>query len=66
MKSDFVYSLYRYGVILKKLDLLKDAVEILVESLQAEPMHWGTWQELVPLITDREMVCCIGCFFMFF
>ncbi|XP_045189720.2 cell division cycle protein 23 homolog [Mercenaria mercenaria] len=54
------YSLYLYGVILKKLDLLKDAIEILVESLQVEPMHWGTWQELVPLITDREMLVSLS------
>ncbi|WAR22047.1 CDC23-like protein, partial [Mya arenaria] len=50
------YSLYLYGVILKKLDLLKDAVEIFLESLKLEPLHWGTWQELVPLIADREML----------
>jgi len=46
----------RYGVVLKKLDLMKDAVEILSESLKMVPMHWGTWQELVPLVTDRDMV----------
>ena len=55
---DMVYfcAIYRYGVILKKLDLAKDAVEILLESIHKEPLHWGTWQELVPLVTDREMV----------
>ena len=41
---------------LKKLDLLVEAVEVLLESLSKEPLHWGTWQELVPLVTDRDMV----------
>lgn len=45
-------------MVLKKLDLMKDAVEILTESLRMEPMHWGTWQELVPLVTDRDVVHC--------
>ncbi|KAH3786295.1 cell division cycle protein 23 homolog isoform X1 [Dreissena polymorpha] len=54
------YSLYLYGVILKKLDLLKDAIEILLESLRMEPMHWGTWQELVPLVGDKEMLMSLS------
>lgn len=54
------YTLYLYGVILKKLDLFKDATEILLESLQMEPMHWGTWQELVTLITDRETLMSLS------
>ncbi|KAL4231898.1 Anaphase-promoting complex subunit 23 [Mactra antiquata] len=50
------YSLYLYGVVLKKLDLLKDSLDVLLEAIEKEPLHWGTWQELVPLITDREML----------
>ncbi|ESO98293.1 hypothetical protein LOTGIDRAFT_114719, partial [Lottia gigantea] len=50
------FGLYLYGVILRKLDLNKTAVEILVESVTLEPLHWGAWQELALLITDREML----------
>ena len=46
----------RYGVILKKLDLLKEAVDIFVEAVDKEPTHWGAWLELSTLCTDREMV----------
>lgn len=47
---------YRYGVILKKLDLTNEAVNVLVEAVQAEPLHWGAWLELSLLINDRDMV----------
>lgn len=47
------YSLYLYGVVLKRLDLLDDARRVLVESITLEPMHWGAWLELTNLITDR-------------
>ncbi|KAK3590022.1 hypothetical protein CHS0354_041047 [Potamilus streckersoni] len=50
------FCLYLYGVVLKKLDLVKDAMDIFVEALNKEPLHWGTWQELATLITDREML----------
>lgn len=48
------YGLYLYGVILKKLQLSKEAIDILVQSIHKQPMHWGTWLELESLITDRE------------
>ena len=48
------FGLYLYGVILKKLQLSKKAIDILVESTHKQPMHWGTWLELASLITDRE------------
>lgn len=48
------FALYLYGVILKKLQLSKEAIDILVESICKQPMHWGTWLELASLITDRE------------
>lgn len=46
----------RYGVVLRKLDLLKEAVEVFVEAIQALPLHWGAWVELSNLITNIEMV----------
>ncbi|XP_072751597.1 uncharacterized protein [Anoplolepis gracilipes] len=48
------YGLYLFGVTLKKLQLIKEATDVLVESIHKEPMHWGTWLELAALITDRE------------
>lgn len=50
------YGLYLYGVVLKKLDLGKDALTVLVEAVHKEPMHWGGWMELEPLITDSTKV----------
>ncbi|CAB0035195.1 unnamed protein product [Trichogramma brassicae] len=48
------YCLYLYGVILKKLQLSKEAIDVLVDAIHKEPMHWGTWLELASLITDKE------------
>lgn len=48
------FGLYLFGVILKKLKLDKEAVDVFVESVRKEPMHWGTWLELAALVTDRE------------
>lgn len=48
------FGIYLFGVTLKKLQLLKEATDILVESTHKQPMHWGTWLELAALITDRE------------
>lgn len=48
------YCLYLYGVILKKLQLTKEAINVLVESIHKQPLHWGSWLELAALIMDRE------------
>ncbi|XP_011640868.1 cell division cycle protein 23 homolog [Pogonomyrmex barbatus] len=48
------YGLYLFGVTLKKLQLTREAIDVLVEAVHKEPMHWGTWLELAALITDRE------------
>lgn len=47
---------YRYGVVLRKLDLIKEAVEVFVEAIHALPLHWGAWLELGNLVTNNEMV----------
>ncbi|KAL5017186.1 hypothetical protein ScPMuIL_006775 [Solemya velum] len=54
------YCLYLYGVVLKKLDLLKDALEIFVEAVNKEPLHWGAWMELGLLISDKDMLMSIN------
>lgn len=47
---------YRYGVVLRKLDLIREAVEVFVEAIHALPLHWGAWLELGNLVTNNEMV----------
>ena len=54
----------RYGVVLRKLDLLKEAVEVFVEAIHALPLHWGAWLELSNLVTNIEMVTT-ACFYTF-
>ncbi|XP_014675357.1 PREDICTED: cell division cycle protein 23 homolog [Priapulus caudatus] len=53
------FCLYLYGVVLRKLDLTLDAVNILQEAIQKEPAHWGAWVELATLITDKDMLSSI-------
>lgn len=48
------YGIYLFGVTLKKLQLLREAKDILLQSIHKEPMHWGAWLELTALVTDRE------------
>lgn len=50
------YCLYLYGLVLKSLQLHKQAVEMLCEAIHEEPLLWGSWLELAALITDREML----------
>lgn len=48
------FGLYLFGVTLKKLQLTREAMDVLVEATHKQPMHWGSWLELASLITDRE------------
>ncbi|XP_058798660.1 cell division cycle protein 23 homolog isoform X2 [Phymastichus coffea] len=48
------FGLYLFGVILKKLQSTKEAINIFIESIHKQPIHWGTWLELASLITDTE------------
>ncbi|XP_033328930.1 cell division cycle protein 23 isoform X1 [Megalopta genalis] len=48
------FELYLFGVTLKKLHLAREAMDVLVEAIHKQPMHWGSWLELVSLITDKE------------
>lgn len=48
------FGLYLFGVTLKKLQFVQEAMEVLLEAAHKQPMHWGTWLELAALITDRE------------
>ena len=47
---------FSYGVVLKKLQLTDGmALSVLVESVTANPLHWGAWLELAVLVSDRDM-----------
>lgn len=48
------FCLYLYGVVLKKLDLNSLAMDIFVESINEQPLHWGSWQELALLVPDKN------------
>uniref|UniRef100_A0A2R5LLS6 Cyclosome subunit 8 n=1 Tax=Ornithodoros turicata TaxID=34597 RepID=A0A2R5LLS6_9ACAR len=48
------YCLYLYGVVLKRLQLHKLAVDVLTEAVHLEPLHWGAWLELASLVTDKD------------
>lgn len=48
------YCLYLYGVVLKKLDLNEQAVDVLLEAVRQVPMLWAAWYELSLIINDRQ------------
>ncbi|CAC5376698.1 Cell division cycle protein 23 homolog [Mytilus coruscus] len=60
MKELDGFCLYLYGIVLKKLDLLKEALEMLVEAVNYEPLHWGAWLELAVLIPDKETLLSLS------
>lgn len=43
-------------MVLRKLDLPKEAVDVFVEAIHSLPLHWGAWLELSNLVTNIEMV----------
>ncbi|BET02763.1 Cell division cycle [Nesidiocoris tenuis] len=48
------FCLYIFGVVLKRLDLLDEAMTVLAEAITAEPLNWAAWLELSMLVTDRS------------
>ncbi|XP_033907655.2 cell division cycle protein 23 homolog [Acipenser ruthenus] len=50
------FGLYLYGVVLRKLDLLKEAIDVFVEATHCLPLHWGAWLELCNLVENKEML----------
>ncbi|GAB6022910.1 Anaphase-promoting complex subunit 23, variant 2 [Chamberlinius hualienensis] len=48
------FSLFLYGVVLKKLDLKSQALDILQKAIHKEPLLWGAWLELATLIVDKD------------
>ena len=47
------YTLYLYGIVLKKLGLKDQAKKLLLEAINIEPCHWGAWLELTAFVGDR-------------
>ena len=50
------YKCYRFGIVLKELDLKQEAIEILVQSLEKEPILWTSWIEIASLCNTKEEV----------
>lgn len=47
------YCLFLYGIVLKRLELVREAQNVLIEAIHKEPMHWGAWLELAALVSDK-------------
>lgn len=54
------YSLYLYGIILKKLDLIPVATEVFIKAVNQEPMLWSAWFELGKIIPDKNSIFSSG------
>lgn len=48
------FCLYLYGIILRKLDLISQAIDMFIQAVNYVPLIWGAWQELGQLIPDRN------------
>ena len=48
------YGHYLYGVVLRKLDLMDEALAVLLKAVEETPLHWGAWLELSSLINDKD------------
>ncbi|KAL1512944.1 hypothetical protein ABEB36_002443 [Hypothenemus hampei] len=44
---------YVYGIVLKKLDLKSQALDVFVKVVQKEPVLWSAWYELGKLACDK-------------
>lgn len=54
------YCLYIYGVILKKLELDKQAMDIFVEAVNLTPINWSAWQELALVIPNKNKLMSLN------
>lgn len=54
------YSLYLYGVILKKLDLTNLAIDIFSEAVHSVPILWSAWQELAQLVPTKNKLLSLN------
>jgi anaphase-promoting complex subunit 8 len=52
-----MYTIFRFGIVLKELGLKQEALEILLQSVEKEPLLWATWIEIAALCNTKEEVC---------
>ncbi|XP_028402340.1 cell division cycle protein 23 homolog [Dendronephthya gigantea] len=50
------FGLYMFGIVLKELDLKQEALDILQQSVQKEPLLWASWLEIAALCNTKEEV----------
>ncbi|XP_057307067.1 cell division cycle protein 23 homolog isoform X1 [Hydractinia symbiolongicarpus] len=50
------FCFYLYGIVLKNLELDKEAIENLECSIQMQPLFWSAWEELAGLCKDRQIL----------
>lgn len=54
--NDDGYLLYVYGIVLLKLDLTWDAIEVFCKGLKKEPLNWASWHQLALIIDDKSQL----------
>lgn len=50
------YLLYVYAIVLLKLELNWEAIEILSKSIAADPLNWCSWHQLSLIIDDKSQL----------
>lgn len=50
------YILYVYGIVLLKLDLNSEAINVLVKSVNADPLNWSAWSQLATVIDSKTQL----------
>ena len=50
------YLLYVYAIVLLKLELNWEAIEVLSKSIAADPLNWCSWHQLSLIIDDKSQL----------
>jgi anaphase-promoting complex subunit 8 len=58
MRNDS-YLLYVYGIVLLKLELNWEAIDILSKSIQSDPLNWCSWHQLSLIIDEKSQLDAI-------
>lgn len=54
------FCLYLYGIVLKKLELNKQALDVFVEAVNLSPTNWSAWQELALVIPNKNKLISLN------
>lgn len=54
--NDQSYILYVYAIVLLKLDLNTEAMEVLCRSVKADTLNWASWHQLALIIDDKSQL----------